>query len=127
MKYLYKNFLKDRREYDLNVAYWQRYMNRALKELELIGEKYLTDRFTNGELFRDGNPIYNAKVKSLKKAFRIIQELPEEFENYYTSFFKEIEIDETEYLEFVVVLTLTTQNRDRAVHEIVEWLSESSA
>lgn len=98
---------------------------KALKEanIDFEREKYLADRFRDGTLFFDGNPIFNAWLKGSNKAFRIIQEDPEEFEEYYASFKKEITIGGMHYEELVIVLTLSRTRREKALIEIKEWLS----
>jgi hypothetical protein len=124
MDILYKNFLKENKIYRPNIAYWHRQIKGMLKDahIDLEREKYLTDRFHDGTLFFDGNPIFNARLKGSNKAFRIIQEDPDEFEDYYTSFKKEITIGGSYYEELVIVLTLSRSRREKALTEIQEWL-----
>ncbi|EOG7788018.1 hypothetical protein ACSW0U_001299 [Vibrio fluvialis] len=124
MAILYRNFLKDNKVYRTNIAYWHKQIKRMLKDayIDLESEKYLADRFDNGELFFDGNPIFNAWIKGTGKAFRIIQEDPEEFDEYYASFRKEIVINNIYYEELVIVLTLSKARRERALTEIRDWL-----
>ncbi|WP_226565057.1 hypothetical protein [Shewanella chilikensis] len=124
MDIIYKNFLKENKVYRPNIAYWHRQIKRMLKEahIDLEREKYLADRFHDGTLFFDGNPIFNAWLKGSNKAFRIIQEDPEEFEDYYASFKKEITISGIQYEELVIVLTLSRTRREKALTEIKEWL-----
>jgi len=122
VKFLFTSFLKKKNVYYLNIIYWDRYINKSLMENDFYGEKYLSVSFSSGELFFDGNPIYNAKILGTKKTFRIVQENQNEFENYYTSFFNEIEIQGSHYVELVIVLTLTKESRIKAINEIITWL-----
>ncbi len=126
MKILYKNFLKDRRVYRPNIAYWHRQIKQALDDAGVVyeGEKYLADRFSNGELFYDGNPIYNAFFTRAGKALRVVQEDSEEFEEYYTSFKSEVVVNGRAYEELVIVLTLSEERKDKALLEIQQWVND---
>lgn len=122
MAFLYEFFLDNPKSYHSNIAYWHKYLGVELKRNEIVYTKYLSDRFNNGKLFYDGNPIFNAIIPSEKKAFRIIQESPKEFELFYESFFEEKE----RFLELTIVLTLTREHREKAITEIIEWIKSNS-
>lgn len=124
MEILYKNFLKEKNVYRPNIAYWHKQIKRMLEVSSLAykNEKYLADRFSNGDLFFDGNPIFNMVFEGSNKALRIIQENPEEFEEYYTSFKADIIINDVSYEELVIVLTLSKGRREKALLEIQEWI-----
>ena len=75
-KILFKNFLYDKNAYNLNSGYWKR---KLLKNLDLkfsIENQYILNRKSDGKNFYDGNPIFSYVENN--KAFRIIQENPEE-------------------------------------------------
>ena len=61
-------------------------------------------------------------LKKEEKSFRIIQEDPDEFEDYYTSFINEKGKNVGEYDELVIVLTLTKQNKEQALHQLYDWI-----
>ena len=75
-KILFKNFLYDKNAYNLNSGYWKR---KLLKNLDLkfsIENQYILNRKYDEKNFYDGNPIFSYVENN--KAFRIIQENPEE-------------------------------------------------
>ena len=75
-KILFKNFLYDKNAYNLNSGYWKR---KLLKNLDLkfsIENQYILNRKKKKKNFYDGNPIFSYVENN--KAFRIIQENPEE-------------------------------------------------
>ena len=75
-KILFKNFLYDKNAYNLNSGSWKR---KLLKNLDLkfsIENQYILNRKSDGKNFYDGNPIFSYVENN--KAFRIIQENPEE-------------------------------------------------
>ncbi len=119
MKYLYENFLENKSTYRWNKFFWKQSIQNLFNN-ELNFETYVTDKFANGRLFYDGNPIVSGKYPKQKKAFRIIQENPKEFENFYTSFINEE--SDTQYPELVIVLTLTQETKQRAMSELYEWV-----
>lgn len=124
MKFLYKNFLENKNTYRWNKTFWKNEIQTLCIKNDIDFknfETYVTDKYTNGKLFYDGNPIYSAKIMNKNKAFRIIQENPLEFENYFTSFINESN-DLISCNELVIVLTLTHENKKKAFEEILNWI-----
>ena len=125
MDFLYKKFLENKQTYRWNKTYWKNEINKIFENDDFILDKYVTDKFANGKLFYDGNPIYSAKLNKQEKSFRIIQENPDEFGDYYTSFINDIDNNISDYQELVIVLTLTRENKQRALYELRSWIKDN--
>lgn len=125
--FLYEKFLEDRRVYHVARAFWFRQIKNTLPNKKLF-PSYLSERFENGVLFYDGNPIFNMVNPKTGKAIRIVQESPREFEKFYASFLSKslhkIEINGRlkPISEKVIVLTLTRESLERVKGELREWL-----
>lgn len=134
----YKKFLENKDVYRWNKTFWKKSISDFLtRNLEkkiifenysypedndiVIIENFISDKFTNGKLFYDGNPIISGKISKINKGFRIIQENPNEFEIFYKSFENEsiFEIN-----ELVIVLTLTNENHNKALYELEQWFKD---
>jgi hypothetical protein len=125
MDYLYKTFLENKQTYRWKKTYWRNEINKIFENDDFILDNYVTDKFANGKLFYDGNPIYSAKLNKQEKSFRIIQENPDEFGDYYTSFINNIDNNIGDYQELVIVLTLTRENKHRALQELLSWIKDN--
>lgn len=127
-KFLYKNFLKDEKTYHLNRAFWHKLFMPIFRGKDNY-KSYITEKNNNENFFLDGNPIFNIMNYKTGMGLRIIQESPEEFEDYYTKFMKEsmheIEIKNkiTNIKEMVIVLTLTEENYKKAKRDVIEWFT----
>jgi len=125
--FLYEKFLEDHRVYHAARAFWFRQIKQMLPNQDSL-VSYLSERFENGKLFYDGNPIFNAINRRTGKAVRIVQESPREFEKFYASFNSEslhqIEINGRQQfiLEKVIVLTLTRESLEKSKEELRGWL-----
>lgn len=125
--FLYERFLEDRRVYLAARAFWFRHIRRILPNNEML-PPYLSERFANGELFFDGNPIFNIINQRTAKAARIIQESPIRFEDYYTSWEQDttvtLRLDNEQIVikEKVIVLTLTSASLEKSTNELRLWL-----
>jgi hypothetical protein len=133
--FLYEKFLEDRRVYHVARAFWFRQVKQLLPNQE-SSAPYLSERFENGKLFYDGNPMFNTINRRTSKAARIVQESPLEFETFYTSWEQEISLQldlngrEVSVHEKVIVLTLTRESLEKSKEELrrpvnsnVEWAS----
>lgn len=125
--FLYEKFLEDHRIYHAARAFWFKQFKSIIPKQETF-TTYLAERFENGTLFYDGNPIFNTVNLRTGKAVRIIQESPHEFGKYYASFFSEslhqIEVNNRlqSIREKVIVLTLTRESLEKCKGELREWL-----
>jgi hypothetical protein len=127
--FLYERFLDDRRIYRAARAFWFRKMKQILPARDIF-LPYVSDKFLNGELFYDGNPIFNAVNLLTGNAVRIIQESPREFGEFYESFENKsshlIKIDgnHRRIFEKLIILTLTKESYSRAEKEISQWMHD---
>ena len=128
-EFLYEQFLEDPRVYHVARAFWYKQIKQVKQsspDSEPLGS-YLTDRFENGKLFYDGNPMINVINFRTKKAARVVQESPANFEKFYSSWeqaiFLQVEsIGQVRVHEKVIVLTLTRNSLERSKSELREWL-----
>jgi len=71
---LYRNFLRDPREYVLLENWWRRLADNILTARgERQWEPWFSHCYLNGKPFRDGNPIFSAVSPDGARAVRIIQ------------------------------------------------------
>lgn len=119
--FLYKDFLTNKNTYRWLKTYWKKEIEKLLSQNYTL-DLYVSDKFSNGKLFYDGNPIYSTQIHKKEKSFRIIQEDPFEFEDYYTKFINEKSNNVGKYEELVIVLTLTKENKLQALADIKEWI-----
>ncbi len=125
IKFLYKDFLENKNKYRWNKTYWKNEINKLFQNDNFILDAYVTDKFSNGRLFYDGNPIFSATLNKQEKSFRIIQENPNEFGDYYTSFINEKDNNVGDYQELVIVLTLTKENKEKALYDLSNWIKDN--
>jgi len=125
IKFLYKDFLENKNMYRWNKTYWKKEINKLFQTDDFILDSYVTDKFSNGRLFYDGNPIFSATLNKQEKSFRIIQENPNEFGDYYTSFINEKDNNVGDYQELVIVLTLTKENKEQALYDLYNWIKDN--
>lgn len=121
-RFLYEDFLENKNTYRWLKTFWKTEIEKLFQNQDFILDKYVTDKFSNGKLFYDGNPIYSTQIHKKEKSIRIIQENPLEFEDYYTKFINDKDNNVGEYDELVIVLTLTKDNKNRALKDIKEWI-----
>ena len=105
--FLYKDFLNDKRVYNLNVAYWRRYFQTLLKNHSNVVFDWMNTTFGNGQGFYDGNPIFTVLLKDEQKAIRIIQEAPETEGTEIGVWIDGIEFENINYRELVISLELS--------------------
>lgn len=126
-EFLYERFLEDRRVYHAARAFWFKQVKRLFPEREPLG-RYLNERFEDGTLFYDGNPIINVINLQTRKAARVIQESPEHFEKFYASLEYETSLQlesngqAVVIQERVIVLTLTRDSLEKTMGELRSWL-----
>jgi hypothetical protein len=128
-EFLYERFLEDRRVYHAARAFWFKQVKRLFPNKEPL-EPYLAERFENGELFYDGNPIINVINLRTSKCARVIQESPAKFEKFYTSWEHETSLTigsagtTVPLQEKVIVLTLTRDALQKSKDELRGWLRD---
>jgi hypothetical protein len=116
VKHLYKDFLSDKRVYNLNKGYWK----RVLPKIE--GFNPYQEAFSNGKLFYDGNPMMAFYVPSLNKCVRIIQEEIESEEVSIGAWTENTSIQDRPVQQLVISLELSQEAATKAKHLIEGWL-----
>ena len=124
MKYLFSNFLNSEIEYQICEEYWKTKIEYLFKTTHLTEyTSYLRTTFANGKEMRDGNPIVNYYIKSLNKAFRIIQEEPEfNKKESIGAWTNKFESDKLMTSELVISLELTPKTEQITFDFIEKWL-----
>ena len=120
-KHLYRNFLNDRRVYNLNRGYWRRILSKLGDNISI---PFYKEYFANGTAFYDGNPIISAYIPELKKSIRIIQEEPECEEIELGAWTEATEVDNKNIEELVITLELSKEASKVAKELITAWLQE---
>ncbi|PKH51911.1 hypothetical protein CXF68_14980 [Tenacibaculum sp. Bg11-29] len=134
-KILYQKFLEDKRNYNLNVGYWKKKLQKALDEKFLIESNYVTNKNDKGKSYYDGNPIYSYVNINKRKGLRIVQENPKELENYSdikllqawnskTLLIDTYDKNEIIINELVISLYLTRSSVMESIELIKKWFSE---
>ncbi len=128
-KILYSSFLKEKNIYNLNSGYWKRKLFKKLNLKFSIENQYVSNKKSNGKNFYDGNPIFSYIEKN--KAFRIIQEDPEELYNYSDIKLIDAWIDKlyksenSNIPELVISLYLTRETVDKTIELINKFLFDN--
>lgn len=124
-KILYNSFLERKNVYNLNSGYWKR---KLLKNLDLkfsIENQYVSNKKRDGKNFYDGNPIFSFIENN--KAFRIIQENPDDLSKFNNVKLIDAWIDKKNNFEnnniseLVISLYLTRETVDKAIELIKEF------
>ena len=136
-KYLYENFNKDKRIYNLNQGYWKRKF-KAKIERKFSNENILFKNIDKkGSKIYDANPIFTFLNNEKNKAIRIIQddilaeEVSEKEMNSYliSAWIDKIRLydssgeEEIIVSELVIALYLTHETVDKSMIMIKKWLS----
>jgi len=121
-QFLYKDFLEDKRVYNLNVAYWRRYFRNLLKNRTNVVFNWMNTSFGNGQPFYDGNPIFTVLLKDEQKAVRIIQEEPEAESIEIGAWLGEIEHEGIPCKELTISLELSKETKKIAQKLINNWV-----
>ena len=127
---LYEHFLVDPHVYHAARAFWFKKIGQLFPNRSEPLSPYLSDRFGNGALFYDGNPIINVINRQTGRAVRVIQESPEEFGRFYSSWEQPLSLQPeaasptAEIQEKVITLTLTRDSLEKALAELQEWLKD---
>jgi hypothetical protein len=126
-KVLYKNFLNNKRVYNLAQASWGRLLNSLLKDFGYTHTPYLNN-LVNGKKEYDGNPIFNAYIPEIKRAIRIIQVSPQEEGDDISAWIDDIELKQKSRTkktkELVLDIKLSAKARNIATEIIKEWIQK---
>jgi hypothetical protein len=118
MKFLYKNFLTNKKTYNLNEAFYNR-LFRKITGLKPV--PYYNTRYNNGEKFYDGNPIFSALFGG--RLLRIIQEEPESQRPFLRATLEKTPEEEID--ELVIILELSQEVKPLLEELIRKWLVDA--
>ena len=76
-KFLYADFLENKRTYNLAQGAWKRLFSSLLQEYGYTYTPYI-NQTQNGKKEYDGNPIFSAFIPEINRAIRIIQVAPDD-------------------------------------------------
>ncbi len=105
-KILFKDFLTNKKTYNLCILYWK----KLLKDIPYPNIIHTTFFYVCGNEMCDGNPILVMVVPSLNKSLRIIQDLEEDDMSWWVK-------DN----ELVISITLTNESKNVAVKLIYDY------
>ena len=114
-RFLFPNFLEDRRTYAFNQSYWKKLVAPFVKSAK-PSESVYNDTFANGQKMYDGNPIFSTRLAP-DKLLRIIQEEPESNHPEITAYLEQ----KDKATELVIVLELSNVTKKIAADLIAEW------
>lgn len=115
MKFLFENFLSDKKMYNLNEAWHRRFFRKITGEPPVV---YYNTRYNNGEKFYDGNPIFSALAGD--RLLRIIQEEPESKRVFLRASLEKTPEEEID--ELVITLELSREVKPLLEELIRKWL-----
>lgn len=124
-KFLYADFLENKRAYNLAQGYWSRLISSLLKKHGYTYIPYI-NQMQNGKKEYDGNPIFSAFIPEIERAIRIIQVSPDEEGDDITAWIDDIDLDgkieagKTE--ELVLDLKLSKEAKMLAKDLIEKWI-----
>lgn len=121
-KFLYADFLENKRSYNLAQGAWGRLLNSILKAHGYTHTPYI-NQIQNGKKEYDGNPIFSAFIPEIKRAIRIIQVSPEEEGQDISAWIDDIELEEkSKTKELVLDLKLSKNAKDLAKDLMEQWV-----
>jgi hypothetical protein len=122
IRFLFKDFLNNKRVYVLNQNYWKRLISKLIPEEKITESNWYNDQFANGQKMYDGNPIFSVLI-SPKKSLRIIQEEPESNHPEISAWLEKTEgPDGEEINELVISLELSDVTRELSEDLVQAWL-----
>ncbi len=118
MKFLFQDFLSNKKTYHLNEAYYNRLFQKITGTLPT---PYYTTQYNNGEKFYDGNPVFSTLTEG--RLLRIIQEEPESPYPFLRATFEKT--PEKNIDELVITLELSKEIKPLLEELIYKWLVKS--
>jgi hypothetical protein len=123
-KSLYKDFLKNKKIYNLNVGFWKKMVQKIALAENIQYNFADNEYFVNGKRFYDANPIISLNIPSQKKALRIIQEEQEGDEIDMSAWLEEKEMKEGgAFSELIISVVLTNITNEIAKELVYEWFN----
>ncbi len=126
LKFLFENFLRDKRVYVLNQSFWASQLGKAIPEDIIELKNWYHNEFANGLKIYDGNPIYSLLIRP-NKSIRIIQEEPESVAPEITAWIQETEGNEKNKIEELVIsLELSEQTKALTLELAHQWAKKDT-
>lgn len=119
-KFLYADFLENKRTYNLAQGAWKRLFSSLLQEYGYTYTPYI-NQTQNGKKEYDGNPIFSAFIPEINRAIRIIQVAPDDDGDEISAWIDDIELKE-KVKELVLDLKLSKKAKSTARDIIKAWL-----
>ncbi len=118
MKFLFQDFLTNKKAYHLNEVYY----NRLFRKITGVKPTpYYNTQFNNGEKFYDGNPVFSALTGG--RLLRIIQEEPESPHPFLRATLEKT--PEKEIHELIITLELSQEVKPLLEELIRKWLVDA--
>ena len=121
-KFLYADFLENKRTYNLAQGAWKRLFSSLLQEHGYTYTPYI-NQTQNGKKEYDGNPIFSAFIPEISRAIRIIQVAPDEDGDDISAWIDDIEL-KGKTKELVLDLKLSKTAKLTAIDVIKAWLAD---
>lgn len=126
IKFLFENFLKDKRVYVLNQNYWAHHLGKAITSDKVESENWYRNEFANGVKIYDGNPIYSLLIRP-NKSIRIIQEEPESNAPEITAWIQQTEGHKRNKIEELVIsLELSELTKELTLELVRKWADKDT-
>ena len=124
-KFLYEDFLENKRAYNLAQGSWNRLLRSLLREYGYTYTPYI-NQMQNGKKEYDGNPIFSAFIPEIERAIRIIQVSPDEEGDDISAWIDDIELGKKaktkKTKELVLDLKLSREAKMLAKDLIGKWI-----
>ena len=117
IRFLYKDFLCNKRVYNLNQAWYAKLVEKLTHQKPA---PFFNTQFKNGEKFYDGNPVFSTKVGN--RLLRIIQEQPESTQPILTAWLDKATDKNLD--ELVISLELSDATKPLLEKLMQKWLVE---
>ncbi|MCP4695734.1 MAG: hypothetical protein GY862_02625 [Gammaproteobacteria bacterium] len=130
--YLYKDFLHNKKIYNLNEGFWTQTITQMVQHACTTDtasqgfQKWLKTSFSNNEKCYDANPIFNALCETQNKAIRIIQEEPEVDNIEISAWIDHSVVGHRKISELVISLELSKKASNIAEDLIKYWILETT-
>ena len=126
VKFLFENFLRDKRVYALNQHYWAHQLGKAIPEEKVESKNWYNNEFANGVKIYDGNPIYSLLIRP-NKSIRIIQEEPESNAPEITAWVQQTEGHKKNKIEELVIsLELSELTKELTLELVRKWADKDT-
>lgn len=121
--HLFKNFLDSEQEYEQNIDFWKTIVYTLLSVENMTFQDYVATKKEDGNLYMDGNPIFNFKIDNSNRAVRIIQEEIETDKIEFSAWINRLSLtDDSEVDELVISMELSNESVLLTIELINAWI-----